>query len=86
YRRVQCQRLFVQGRGSQYFEVRAPLEEEENSPQPVPVDGEAAGVRVGKEMAEAWAVVEKRATTTIQEGEKDEAHSELNVSDGLGQA
>jgi superfamily II DNA helicase RecQ/uncharacterized C2H2 Zn-finger protein len=71
---VWCQRLFVQGRGSQYFEVQPPVEGQPGQPEPVAVDGEAAWAQVGKEMAEAWASIQKRAQTTIQEGEKDEVN------------
>jgi len=44
----------------------------ESGPQPVPTEGEAAWARVGEEMAKAWANVEERAKTSIQDGEKDE--------------
>jgi hypothetical protein len=71
-RRVHCQRLFVQGPGSQYFEVQPP--DDDNDPGIVPVDGEAAWARVGEAMARAWANVEKRAQSTIQAGERDEVN------------
>jgi hypothetical protein len=71
-RRVHCQRLFVQGSGSQYFEVQPP--DDDNDPGVVPVDGEAAWARVGEAIARAWANVEKRAQSTIQAGERDEVN------------
>src|SRR6185369_1205307 len=66
-KRVHCQRFFSSRHGSQYFEVQQSGEGQENGPQPVPVDGEAAWAEVGKEMAKAWAHIQKRAETTIQE-------------------
>ncbi|KAF2741676.1 hypothetical protein M011DRAFT_497939 [Sporormia fimetaria CBS 119925] len=48
---VHCQRLFVQGQGSQYFEVQEPVG---SNPEPVPVDGETAWAQVGEQMAMAW--------------------------------
>ena len=72
--RIYCQRMFVQGRASQYFRVREPVEGEPGQPEPVPVGGEAAWARVGKEMAEAMTNIEKRAQTTIQHGERDEVN------------
>jgi hypothetical protein len=53
-RQVHCQRIFASRHGSQYFEVRAPAEGQEDGPQPVPTDGDAAWACVGREMAEAW--------------------------------
>jgi hypothetical protein len=50
-RRVHCQRLFVQGPGSQYFKVQPP--DDDNNLGIVPVDGEAAWARVGEAMARA---------------------------------
>lgn len=73
-RRVHCQRLFVQGHGSQYFEVRPAIEGQEAGPAPVPVDSEAAWARVGQAMAEAWDHVKQRETATIEDGEKDEVN------------
>ncbi|KAF2824584.1 hypothetical protein CC86DRAFT_258254, partial [Ophiobolus disseminans] len=70
-RRVHCQRLFIQGPGSQYFEVQPP---NDNSPDVVPVDGGAAWARVGETMDKAWERVEKRAHKTIQEGERNEVN------------
>ena len=67
--RVHCQRLLVQGQGSQYFPVHPP---DENGPEVVPVDGNAAWAQVGEQMAKAWANVEMRAQNTIQAGERDE--------------
>lgn len=71
-RAVACQRFFSSRHGSQYFEVRQPVEGQRGQPEPVPVDSEAAWAEVGKGMAEAWANVERRAIVTIQDGEKDE--------------
>jgi hypothetical protein len=48
--RVHCQRLFVQGPGSQYFEVQPPSKDGED-PSTVAMDGEAAWAHVGEEMA-----------------------------------
>jgi len=47
-RRVHCQRLLIQGLGSQYFEVQPP---NNDSLGVVPVDGEAAWARVGEAIA-----------------------------------
>jgi hypothetical protein len=71
-RRIHCQRLFIQGPGSQYFEVQLPNDNNESA---VPVDSNAAWVRVGAEMAKVWERVEKRAASTIQAGERDEVNS-----------
>ncbi|KAI8930521.1 hypothetical protein NX059_012133 [Plenodomus lindquistii] len=70
-KKVHCQRLFVQGQGSQYFEVRQPGD---NSPEPVSMDRGATWAQVGEQMARAWANVETRAQNTIQAGEKDEVN------------
>jgi hypothetical protein len=70
-RRVHCQRLLVQGPGSQYFEVQPP---DNDDPGVVPIDDEAAWARVGEAMAKAWERVEKRAISTIQAGERDEVN------------
>jgi hypothetical protein len=70
-RRVHCQRLLIQGPGSQYFEVQPP---DDDNPGVVPIDGEAAWARVGEAMAKAWERVEKRAISTIQAGERDEVN------------
>ena len=67
---VCCQRLLVQGPGSQYFEVHPPAADMEA----VPVNGDAAWARIGDAMAEAWANVEKLAQTTIQAGKRDEVN------------
>ncbi|OAL42729.1 hypothetical protein IQ07DRAFT_616828 [Pyrenochaeta sp. DS3sAY3a] len=53
---VHCQRLFGSRHGSQYFEVH---HVQDHSPQPVPTEGEAAWARVGEEMAEAWAHLDR---------------------------
>jgi hypothetical protein len=67
---VHCQRLLVQGQGSQYFQVQQPGED---GPDVVP-DGNAAWAQVGEQMAKAWANVETLAQNTIQAGEKDEVN------------
>jgi hypothetical protein len=71
YKTVYCQRLLVQGQGSQYFQVHQPDDE---GPEVVPVDGDAAWARIGEQMAKAWANVETLAQNTIQAGEKDEVN------------
>jgi uncharacterized C2H2 Zn-finger protein len=68
---VHCQRLLVQGQGSQYFEVQPPGED---GPGTVPTDGNAAWARVGEQMTKAWANVETRARNAIRAGEKDEVN------------
>jgi hypothetical protein len=68
---VHCQRLLVQGQGSQYFQVYGP---DSDSPNRVPVNSEAAWARVGEQMAKAWENVEKRAQNTIQDGERDKVN------------
>jgi superfamily II DNA helicase RecQ len=77
---VPCQRLFVQGPGSQYFEVQQPGE---GGPDTVPVDGEAAWAQVGEQMARAWEGIEKRAQNTIQDGERDEVNPWLERTQWL---
>ncbi|KAG9382315.1 DUF3505 domain containing protein [Pyrenophora tritici-repentis] len=52
-------------------------------PEIVPVDGAAAWARVGEQMAKAWADIEKRAQTTIQEGERDEVNPWLERTQWL---
>ncbi|PVH96324.1 hypothetical protein DM02DRAFT_687969, partial [Periconia macrospinosa] len=76
---VHCQRLLVQGQGSQYFEVHQPSND---GPDVVP-DGAAAWARVGEQIAKAWANVESRAQTTIQEGERDEVNPWLERTQWL---
>ena len=61
-KKVHCQRLLVQGQGSQYFQVHQPGD---GGPDVVPVDGDAAWAQVGEEMARAWANIETRAQNTI---------------------
>ncbi len=68
---IHCQRLLVQGQGSQYFQVHQP---DDDGPDVVPIDGDTAWAQVGKEMAKAWANVKTRAQNTIQEGERDEVN------------
>ncbi|KAI0616127.1 DUF3505 domain-containing protein, partial [Pyrenophora tritici-repentis] len=75
-------RLFSSRHGSQYFEVQAPSQDGEG-PEIVPVDGAAAWARVGEQMAKAWADIEKRAQTTIQDGERDEVNPWLERTQWL---
>lgn len=77
---VHCQRLFVQGQGSQYFEVQQPRA---GSPNTIPVDGNAAWAQVGEQMARAWENIEKRAQNTIQDGERDEVNPWLERTQWL---
>ncbi|KAE8852437.1 hypothetical protein PTNB73_10604 [Pyrenophora teres f. teres] len=65
-----------------YFEVQAPSQDGEG-PEIVPVDGAAAWARVGEQMAKAWTDIEKRAQTTIQEGERDEVNPWLERTQWL---
>nr|GEZ17793.1 RecQ helicase L2 [Tanacetum cinerariifolium] len=78
-KKVHCQRLLVQGQGSQYFEVHQPGD---GGPDVVP-DGDAAWVQVGEKMARAWANIEARRQTTIQEGERDEVNPWLERTQWL---
>jgi uncharacterized C2H2 Zn-finger protein len=50
YKTVYCQRLLVQGQGSQYFQVHQP---DDGSPDVVPVNGDAAWAQVGEQIAKA---------------------------------
>jgi hypothetical protein len=77
---VHCQRLLVQGQGSQYFQVHEPGDD---SPNVVPVNGEAAWAQVGEQMARVWETVEKRAQNTIQDGERDEVNPWLERTQWL---
>ena len=70
-RRVHCQRLLIQGLGSQYFKVQPPDDDDLGV---VPIHSEAAWARVGEAMAKAWERVEKRAISTIQAGERDKVN------------
>jgi hypothetical protein len=72
--KVHCQRLLVQGKGSQYFQVYQPCD---GSPEMVLIDGDAAWAQVGEQMAKAWVNVKLRAQNTIQEGKRDEVNSWL---------
>lgn len=78
-KRIHCQRLLVQGPGSQYFEVHQP---DGSSPDVVP-DGDAAWAQVGEQMAKAWASVETRAQNIIQAGETDEVNPWLERTQWL---
>ena len=77
---VHCQRLLVQGQGSQYFEIQ---QSDEDCPDAVPIDGNAAWTQVGEQMAKAWANVETRTQNTIQAGEKDEVNPWLERTQWL---
>lgn len=68
-KKVHCQRLLVQGQGSQYFQVHQPGD---GGPDVVPIDNNAAWTQIGEKMAEAWANIERRRKDTIQAGERDE--------------
>jgi RecQ family ATP-dependent DNA helicase len=76
--RIHCQRLLVQGTGSQYFEVRRAVNSET-----VPVNRESAWEQLGQEMEQTWAKIEERAQTTIEEGERDEANPWLERTQWL---
>jgi hypothetical protein len=78
---VYCHRLFGSRHGSQYFEVQPPNDNDD--PGVVPINSDAAWVRVGKAMAKAWANVEMRAQNTIQEGERDEVNPWLERTQWL---
>lgn len=56
YTRVYCQRLFGSCHGLQYFQVHGPSHD---TPNVVPVDGEAAWAQVGKQIARAWESIKK---------------------------
>ena len=77
---VNCQRLLVQGQGSQYFQVQQPSED---GPEAVPINGNVAWAQVGEQMAKAWANVETRAQNSIQAGEKDEVNPWLERTQWL---
>ncbi|KAG9382309.1 DUF3505 domain containing protein [Pyrenophora tritici-repentis] len=76
----ELERLFSSRHGSQYFEVQAPSQDGEG-PEIVPVDGSSMGARASR-----WprrADIEKRAQTTIQEGERDEVNPWLERTQWL---
>ena len=73
-RGVHCQRFFSSRHGSQYFEVRQSVESQTGGPQPISTDGEALWAELRKRITTKWAEVEKKARTTIQEGERDEVN------------
>jgi RecQ family ATP-dependent DNA helicase len=77
-KKVHCQRLLVQGQGSQYFQVQPG----EDGPDVVP-NGDAAWAQVGEQMAKAWENIEKRAQNTIQDGERDEVNPWLERTQWL---
>jgi hypothetical protein len=63
--------LFGSRHESQYFQVHGPSD---NSPNVVPVDGEAAWAQVGEQIARAWEGIKKQAQNTIQNGKRDEVN------------
>jgi RecQ family ATP-dependent DNA helicase len=73
---VHCQRLFVQGTGSQYFEVSVEADT-------VPANHETAWQQLRREMKEAWARVQDTARNTIQDGERDEVNPWLERTQWL---
>jgi RecQ family ATP-dependent DNA helicase len=79
-KKVHCQRLLVQGQGSQYFQVHQPGD---GGLAVVPVDGDAVWAQVGEKMARVWADIETRAQNTIQEGEQDEVNPWLERTQWL---
>ncbi|TKA44793.1 hypothetical protein B0A49_13622 [Cryomyces minteri] len=60
------------GRGSQYFEVYQPVRKDTGGPQAILTDGDAFWADLRNKIITQWADVEKKARTTIQEGERDE--------------
>jgi hypothetical protein len=80
YKQVYCQRLFSSRHGAQYFQVQQP---DNNGPDVVLVNRDAAWAQVGKQMAKAWANVKTRAQNTIQEGERDEVNPWLERTQWL---
>jgi superfamily II DNA helicase RecQ len=79
-RAVHCQRFFVQGPGSQYFEVQVPREGYQDT---IPIDGQAVWTKIGEQMANTWENIEKRAQNTIQDGERDEVNPWLERTQWL---
>ncbi|KAK5011506.1 hypothetical protein LTR28_001223, partial [Elasticomyces elasticus] len=71
-KRVQCQRFFSSRHGSQYFEVRQLEEARAGEVHSTAADGEALWARLRGKATSRWTEVEKKARTTIEEGEKDE--------------
>ena len=72
--RVQCQQLFTSRHGSQYFEVRQPEEGQADKARSTVVDSEALWAQLRGKVTSKWAEVERKARTTIQEGERDEVN------------
>jgi hypothetical protein len=72
--------LFSSHHRSQYFQVHGPGND---SPNIVPVDGEAAWAQVGEQIARAWEGIEKRAQNTIQNGERDKVNPWLERTQWL---
>ena len=73
-RQVYCQRFFIQGPKSQYFEVLEPLRGGEESLGSISIDPATAWGRVGSEMAQALERVRKNAEAAIRDGERDEVN------------
>jgi len=73
-KRVQCQQFFSSRQRSQYFEMRQPEGRQAGEAQSTAIDGEALWAQIRDKVTSKWAEVEKKAWTTIQEGEKDEVN------------
>lgn len=73
-KQVQCQQLFTSQHGLQYFEVRQPEDSQADEVRLTAADGEALWAQLRGKVASKWAEVEKKARTTIQEGERDEVN------------
>ena len=71
---VQCQRFFISHHGSQYFEVRPPVEGQPDAQEPIPTDDDALWMQLCNKVTRKWAEVEKKVQITIQEGEKNEVN------------
>lgn len=76
WKAVQCQRVFVQGHGSQYFEVRRPegsrtAEEAQAMPE-AGISSEALWGQFRDQVFSTWTHIENKAKSTVQEGEANE--------------
>jgi hypothetical protein len=67
---VCCQRLFIQGDGAQFFEVRTTA----RGPEPSSTNDDDAWAQLGSQMAERRARIEQRAVSIIGDGERDEVN------------
>jgi hypothetical protein len=45
-----------------------------DGPAPIPIDGDALWTQLRNKVTKKWEEIEKKARTTIQEGEKDEVN------------